>query len=248
MTIPVPSGISSRRGLHRVVVDALGLRIVRGDLAAGQTLPPEADLSAELGVSRTVVREAIKVLAAKGLVESRPRVGTRALGRAHWSLIDPDVLAWQVQAGPDPAFFADLVEVRDFIEPRAAEIAAKRATAEERGALLRLQDELEAAGADSPASVRIDLALHAAILGATHNGLLAQMTGAIITALGAGPVSSIRVSGGPERMNRAHRLVVEAIGRADPAGARESMEALIASTARGAGSVVEVRPAIGRNT
>jgi DNA-binding FadR family transcriptional regulator len=72
------------------------------------------------------------------------------------------------------------------------------------------------------------------------------MTGAIITALGAGPVSAIRVSGGPERMNRAHRLVVEAIGRADPAGARESMEALIASTARG--SVVEGRPEIGRNT
>jgi DNA-binding FadR family transcriptional regulator len=83
MTIPAPSGTSSRRGLHRVVVEALGLRIVRGDLAAGQTLPPEDDLSAELGVSRTVVREAIMVLAAKGLVESRPRVGTRALARAH---------------------------------------------------------------------------------------------------------------------------------------------------------------------
>ena len=247
MTLPAPSGIGSRRGLHRVVVDALGLRIVRGDLAAGQTLPPEADLSAELGVSRTVVREAIKVLAAKGLVESRPRVGTRALGRTHWSLIDPDVLAWQVQAGPDAAFFADLVEVRDFIEPRAAEIAANRATFEERAELLRLQDELEAAGADSPASIRIDLALHAAILGATHNGLLAQMTGTIIAALGASSVSSIRVPGGSERMNHAHRLVVEAIGRADPAAARQSMEALIASTARGAGGIVE-GPAIGRNT
>jgi GntR family transcriptional regulator, galactonate operon transcriptional repressor len=248
MTIPVPSGISSRRGLHRVVVDVPGLRIVRDELGAGQTLAPEADLSAELGVSRTVVREAITVLAAKGLVESRPRVGARALGRARWSPIDPDMLAWQVQAGPDAAFFADLVEVRDFIEPRAAEIVAHRATAEECDALVRLQDELEAAGTDSPASVRIDLAVHAAILGATHNGLLAQMTGAIITALGAGPVSSMRVSGSPERMNRAHRPVVEAIGRADPAGARESMEAFIASTARGAGSVVEGRPAIGRNT
>ncbi len=228
------------------MVDALGLRIVGGQLGAGQTLPPEADLSAELGVSRTVVREAIKVLAAKGLVESRPKVGTRAMPRASWSLIDPDVLAWQVQAGPDPAFFADLVEVRDFIEPRAAEIAATRATPEERAALLRLQEELEAAGADSSTSVRIDLALHATILRATHNRLLAQMAGTIITALGAGPVGPIRVPGGPARLNRAHRLVVEAIERADPAGARNCMEALIASSARGAGGVVERRRATGR--
>jgi len=181
-------------------------------------------------------------------VESRPKVGTRALGRAHWSLIDPDVLAWQVQAGPDPAFFADLVEVRDVIEPRAAEMAADRATAEERVALLRLQDELEAAVADSPASMRVDLALHAAILRATHNGLLAQMTEAIITALGAGPVNAFRASGGAEIANRAHRVVVEAIGRADPTAARESMEALIASTAREAGRVIEGRPATGRRT
>jgi len=248
MTVPLASGSGVRRGLHRVVVDALGLRIVGGELGPGQTLPPEADLSAELGVSRTVVRETIKVLAAKGLVESRPKVGTRALPRASWSLIDPDVLAWQVQADPDPAFFADLVEVRDFIEPRAAEIAANRATPEERAALLRLQEDLEATGADSPASVRVDLALHAAILRASHNRLLAQMTGAIITALGAGPVGPMRVPGGPVQLNRAHRLVVEAIGRADPAGARDSMEALIASTARGAGGIVERRPATGRRT
>ena len=248
MTRPVASGTGVRRGLHRVVVHALGLRIVGGELGPGQTLPPEADLSAELGVSRTVVREAIKVLAAKGLVDSRPKVGTRALPRESWSLIDPDVLAWQVQAGPDPAFVADLVEVRDFIEPRAAEVAACRATPEERALLLRLQEDLEAAGADSPASVRADLALHAAILRATHNRLLAQMTGAIITSLGAGPVGHDRVPGGPARLNHAHRLVVESIGRADPAGARDSMEALIASTAGGAGDIVELRAVTGRRT
>jgi DNA-binding FadR family transcriptional regulator len=168
-------------------------------------------------------------------------------------LVDPDVLAWQVPVRPDPAFFADLVEVRDFIVPRAAEIAAERATTEERPALMRLQEEMEAAGADPAASMRVDLALHAAILRATHNGLPAQMTEAVITALDAGPVSAFRASGGPESTNRARRLVVEAIGRADPAGARESMEALIASTAREAGRVitaadVDGRSATGRNT
>jgi hypothetical protein len=74
------------------------------------------------------------------------------------------------------------------------------------------------------------------------------MTGAIITALGAGPVGPMRVPGGPAQLNRAHRLVVEAIGRADPTGARDSMEALIASTARGDGGAVEPRPATGRRT
>ena len=106
---------------------------------------------------------------------------------------------------------------------------------------------------DASTSTRVDLALHAAILRATHNGLLAQMTEAIITALGASPVSAFRASGRPESTNRAHRLAVEAIGRADPAGARESMEALIATTAREAGRVitatdVDGRSATGRNT
>jgi GntR family galactonate operon transcriptional repressor len=172
------------------------------------------------------------------------------------------VLAWQVQVRPDHAFFADLVEVRDFIDPRAAEIAAERATAEERPALMRLQEEMEAADADPAASMCVDLALYAAILRTTHNGLAAQMTEAVITALDAGPVSAgpgpgpvsvFRASGGPESTNRARRLVVEAIGRADPAGARESMEALIALTARESGRVitatdVDGRSATGRNT
>ena len=248
MTIPPAPGTSSRRGLHRVVVDDLGLRIVRGELGAGVALPTEADLSAELGVSRTVVREAIKVLAAKGLVESRPKTGTRAMARDHWNLIDPDVLAWQVQAGPAPAFFDDLVEVRDFIEPRAAQIAADRATLEERAGLLRLQEEMEASAADSTAVLRVDLALHTAILRATHNGLLAQMTGAILTALGSGPVSAFRAPGAPESTNRAHRRVVEAISRADGVGARESMEALIASNAGASGHGTDGRSATGRNS
>lgn len=248
MTIPSTPGPGARRGLHGIVVHDLGLRIVGGEMGAGTTLPTESDLSTELGVSRTVIREAIKVLAAKGLVESRPKTGTRTLGRAHWRLFDPEVLGWQVEVGPDPAFFADLVEVRDFIEPRAAEAAAKRATADERAALLQLQEEMEAEVADPVESIRLDLAIHAAILRAAHNGLLAQLTGAVIDALGAGPVSAFRASGDPQSTNRAHRRVVEAIGRADPAGARVSMEALVASTMYEGGRVIEGRSATGRNT
>src|SRR5207247_3167418 len=116
-----------RRGLHGAVVHDLGLRIVQGELEAGESLPTEEELSSELTASRTVLREAIKVLAAKRLVESRPKTGTRVRQRAEWNLLDPDVLAWQLEAGPDRRFLEDTLELRGLIEPAAARLAAVRA-------------------------------------------------------------------------------------------------------------------------
>jgi DNA-binding FadR family transcriptional regulator len=153
-----------------------------------------------------------------------------------------------MEAGPDPGFFADLVEIRDIIEPRAAEAAAERATPEERAALLQLQDEMEAAAADPAVAIRIDLALHAGIVGAAHNGLLAQLTGAVIEALETGPATALPDARDPQAANRAHRGVVEAIGHADAAGAREAMEALIASTAHEGGRSSVGRLPTGRNS
>src|ERR1041384_698122 len=88
-----------RRGLHGAVVHDIGVRIVRGDLQPGDPLPTEEELGSQLAVSRTVLREAVKVLAAKRLVDSRPKTGTRVLDRSDWNLLDPDVLAWQFEAG-----------------------------------------------------------------------------------------------------------------------------------------------------
>src|SRR5919108_4693168 len=107
-----------RRGLHGAVVHEIGVRIVRGELEPGDTLP-ENGLLDESGVSRTVLREAIKVLAAKRLVESRPKTGTRVLPRGDWNLLDPDVLAWQLEAGPNRRFLRDMLELRRLIEPAA---------------------------------------------------------------------------------------------------------------------------------
>src|SRR5437868_5453416 len=101
-----------RRGLHGTVVHEVGVRIIRGDLRAGEPLPNEDELGAELAVSRTVLREAIKVLAAKRLVQSRPKTGTRVLARSEWNLLDPDVLAWQFEAGLTPKFLQDTLELR----------------------------------------------------------------------------------------------------------------------------------------
>src|SRR5262249_18820510 len=102
----------SNRSLHGQVAHDIGAQILRGDLGPGDVLPNEADFSARLKVSRTALREAIKVLAAKGLVESRPKTGTRVRPRGEWNLLDPDVLAWQLAAGPVESFVADLFELR----------------------------------------------------------------------------------------------------------------------------------------
>src|SRR5258708_13594967 len=107
----------SRRNLHRHLVEAVGLRIVRGEIKAGETLPTEADLGAEFGVSRTVTREAIKVLAEKGMVESRPKVGTQVQPRQQWNLIDPDILNWEYELRPRQPFLHRLTQLRLVIEP-----------------------------------------------------------------------------------------------------------------------------------
>src|SRR5881398_3488194 len=124
-----------RRGLHGELVHEIGVRILRGELRPGDLLPTEEELQGELAVSRTVLREAIKVLAAKGLVEARPKIGTRVRPRDAWNLLDPDVLAWQQRGAGSPSLLRALTEVRRSIEPAAAELAASRADAGDLAAL-----------------------------------------------------------------------------------------------------------------
>src|SRR4029078_2556995 len=130
-----------KRGLHGSVVHEIGVRILEGELKPGDTLPDNGSL-AEPEVSRTVVGEAIKVLAAKGLVESRPKVGTRVRPRRDWNLLDPDVLAWQVEAGADASFPAQALELRRMIEPAAARLAADRADESQIAALYAAYEEM----------------------------------------------------------------------------------------------------------
>jgi DNA-binding FadR family transcriptional regulator len=158
-------------------VHDIGVRILRGDLRPGDVLPAEEELGGELGVSRTVLREAIKVLAAKRLVESRPKTGTRVLPRGEWNLIDPDVLAWRLEADPDEQFFADVNELRRIIEPQAAALAAVRATDAQIDELQQSFDAMQAAldGGDAHDYLIPDLRFHAILLESCHNELLEQM-------------------------------------------------------------------------
>jgi DNA-binding FadR family transcriptional regulator len=223
--------IYSKRSLHGQVAHDIGGRILRGDLAPGAVLPNEADFSARLRVSRTALREAIKVLAAKGLVESRPKTGTRVRPRADWNLLDPDVLAWQMAAGPFERFVEELFELRQMIEPQAAAIAARRAGTVEIKRIEQAYLGMQQAGNDSERWIEPDLRFHQAIIRATGNELLWPLGSIIETAL----ATSFRLSSahwdGPVHSLPLHKAILDAIRRHDPEAASAAMNRLLDNAA-----------------
>ncbi len=243
MTVPTAQRQSrtySRRSLHGQVANEIAGRIMSGEFAPGSILPNEADFSVTLKVSRTALREAIKVLAAKGLVESRPKIGTRIRPRDYWNMLDPDVLAWQFATSNVAGFADDLFEVRQIIEPAAAAMAAERASTAELSAIDKAYRDMEAAGCNLEASIEPDLRFHLSILAATGNELLVPLGSLIETAL----ASSIKLSGSaPDALFHAlplHKAVLDEIRRRDPNGARLAMQTLLVK------SVDYVRRAIER--
>jgi DNA-binding FadR family transcriptional regulator len=218
-------------------VHEIGVRIVNGELKAGDAVPDNG-LVDEPAVSRTVVREAIKVLAAKGLVDSRPKVGTRVRPRRDWNLLDPDVLAWQIEAGPDAGFLEQALELRRMIEPAAARLAAVRATDEQVAALYEAYEAMAAAGDDLDAFMEPDLRFHRLLLEACRNELLEHMN-EIFTAVlrTVFAYSSISSSAYP-RAARRHRAIVKAIEARDPDAAERAVLRLIDDTKRNLASAL----------
>ena len=167
------------RGLQGRVIDAVGLQIIGGLYAPGELLPKEADLSDEYGVSRTSVREAMRVLAAKGLVDIRQKVGTRVRQPELWNLFDSDLLRWHSEAGRGEEVMRDLVEVRQIMEPAAARLAAGRASIDD---LRRIDDALQSMTRNSSnreGYANADVEFHQAVYAASHNVLLRQF-GAVV--------------------------------------------------------------------
>ena len=216
-----------KRNRFANAVEELGGRILRGDLKPGEILPNEAELGRELGASRTVVREAVKSLAAKGLLQPRTRTGTRVLESIHWNLLDLDVLGWRYAAMPRSQFFRELFEIRRMIEPAAAALAAERATGAHLEALEQAYLAMEAVDHGSDAAIDADLRFHRAILAGSRNDLLLQMGGLISVGL----LASFRIS---RRSYDAglplHKRVFEAIRNRHPEPARENMAVLLSST------------------
>ncbi|MFI5952515.1 FadR/GntR family transcriptional regulator [Cryptosporangium sp. NPDC051539] len=212
------------RGVHGQTVEVLAQRILTGQLPEGSTLDIGA-LQTEFDVSLTVLREALRVLAAKGMVDARPKRGTFVRPRGDWSLLDPDVLRWQFSRQARPGLFADLHEVRSIVEPGAAGLAAERATGEDLAALDAALGAMAAAGVDAGAAVDADLAFHRALLAATHNELLQRMEVLIETGLAE---RDRMVHGhGPGDPVPAHRAVVDAIRAHDSMAAADAMGRLL---------------------
>jgi DNA-binding FadR family transcriptional regulator len=218
-----------RRGLHGEVVHTIGVRILRGDLAPGELLPNEAELGSELHVSRTVLREAIKVLAAKGLVESRPKTGTRVRPRRGWNLLDPDVLAWRIAAGPEDRFRNEIFVVRRLIEPAAARLAAERRSDEQLQELRDLYADMVGAVADNdaPRHVAADLRFHAAIYRACDNELLGRIGEILRAAYREIFMLITHLPGASQEALPLHAAVLAAIVAADGDAAEVATLALI---------------------
>lgn len=224
----------AERGLHGQIVHELGGRIVTGRLAPGEVIDLSV-LEGELGVSRTVLRESLKVLAAKGLVDARQKRGTFVRQRSDWNMLDADIIRWRSSDGSDRTLLDDLAEVRAIIEPAGARFAAQRRTDADLAALeqaLAAMAEASATADGESASskddvVLADLAFHRALLAATHNELLQRMEMVIEVDLAE---RDRLVHGAPSVQDPvpSHRRVLDAIRDQQPAGAEQAMHDLLA--------------------
>jgi DNA-binding FadR family transcriptional regulator len=223
------AGTYSGRNLHGQVVHELGRRIVGGACAPGEALPNEEELCRELGVSRTALRESVKVLAAKGLVESRPRIGTRVRASESWNLLDPDVLAWRCATLPDAQFMMQLTEMREIIEPSSAGLAARNRTQPQ---MRQIEDAFASMAAATTIEqwVDADLQFHSAILDATNNPLLRPLAAMIGSALESLLGLSARKAGDFKVALPEHQAVLEAIRAQDSTEATQRMSSLLADT------------------
>ncbi|WP_268800789.1 FadR/GntR family transcriptional regulator [Pseudomonas huanghezhanensis] len=202
---------------HASTVDRLGAWIVQGSVLPGQSLKVESALGEEFGVSRTVIREAIKTLVAKGMLEVGPKVGTRVLPVRSWNLFDPQVVGWLAEKGLSESFVKDLLDLRRAIEPMAVRWACERASPQQIAEVQAAYQVLEASVTDKGDYNNADQRFHEAVLAASHNQFIEQM----LPALGALLAISFEVSSGvPGELGRTlplHKDLADAIATRDTA-------------------------------
>jgi DNA-binding FadR family transcriptional regulator len=218
-----------QRDLHGRVAHELGSAILRGDFPPQSPLPREADLMERFGVSRTVLREALRTLTSKGLIESRPKVGTRVRNKAAWNLLDADVLEWYSRVAPPMQFAIKLQEMREMIEPFAASLAADNHEALTRERLTKAHGAMVAAQ-NVDEWVRADLDFHLCVLAACSNELLIPL-GTLIERTLEG---QLRLNAKRADVFNAslaeHTAVFDAIIARNPNAARRAMENLLGVT------------------
>ncbi len=220
------------QNLCEQVVQQIGLSIMRNDFKPGDILWSEHELSAQFNVSRPILREALRMLSAKGLIETRPKTGTRVRPRSDWNLLDPDVMSWQYTVGPNKGFLAEICELRLMVEPMVARLAALRATTDEIRLIGELCQALQAATdiGTSEAYIPADLQFHDAIYAAAHNELLQNILNTIRTPLLASRVVTSQLPDANLAAMPLHWAVAQAIHAQEAQEAESAMRQLVLLT------------------
>jgi GntR family galactonate operon transcriptional repressor len=219
------------RGLQGRLIDALGEAIVSGRFQPGETLPREPELMAEYQVSRSSLREVLKVLAAKGLIETRQKLGTRVRRQDLWNVFDADVLAWHQRQGRGELMLRDLIELRQVIEPAAARLAAGRASMSDLSKLERSVATMRQSSDDLTAYAAADVEFHMTIFAASHNVLFARLAHVVADFLQISfQIQQQALNDDDNRIQddvEGHQRIFEAINRGEGNDAAEQMLAVI---------------------
>jgi GntR family transcriptional repressor for pyruvate dehydrogenase complex len=208
--------------LYEQIVQQIEESILKGELSEGTQLPAERDLAKQFGVSRTAVREAIKALQEKGLVDAFPGRGTFVTNGTSNSLrrsLD------QIIKSGEPDGWASLVEVREILEPEIAAMAAVRAMDQDLATMRDAMNVMDHSGRDLDAFIEADLDFHLALAEAAGNPIVLSLIDSIVGLLREQRLRIFRVQGGPDRGQHHHRQILEAVKRHDAAAARDAMRA-----------------------
>jgi DNA-binding FadR family transcriptional regulator len=226
-TVPPTRSAGQASSVHRRIADHIGSAILCGRRAAGSLLPKEIEASVDLGVSRAAYREAVRMLIAKGLVETRPRVGTHVTQRRHWQVLDPDVLRWAFHSGPSVTFIHELFELRAILEPHAAELAARRRSGEQLQLMRKALEEMASHGLGTIEGRSADQRFHEQILTATGNQALMTLSASIGAAIHWTTVFKYQSARAPRDAIPDHIELYDAIADSDAPRAAEAARNLI---------------------
>lgn len=214
--------------IHQAIARDLGTAILTGRYKPGDSFEGEIEHSEHLNVSRSAYREAVRILVAKGLLESRPKAGTRVTPRVRWNMLDPEVLAWMFQGEPDESFIRDLFELRAVIEPAASAFAAQRRSEAHLAEMAEALADMRRHGLATPEGRNADQTFHRAILDAADNEPLRSLASSVGAAVSWTTKFKQRRRKLPRDPLPDHERVYEAISARDGPGARDAMAKLLA--------------------
>lgn len=213
--------------IHQAIARDIGTAILSGDFAPGAQIGNEIDQAEARKVSRTAYREAMRILVAKGLLESRPKAGTHITPRERWNLLDPEVLQWAFSGKPDIAFVRDLFELRRILEPAAARLAALRRSDANVADMAAALDAMDRLGLGSAEGQAADQQFHRVLLAATGNDALASLSSSVGAAVRWTTHYKQQASRSPRSAVPEHRAVLTAIADRDEEAAAQAMEQLL---------------------